>query len=923
MYELMKKSFVVSVTTYSLLINLVFAETTSVIENKASVAAQAQADLAESQNKATTSQIQSINTVNSNTGVSKETLYSGDVSKVTEEQIKQATGNVPKANKISAEAQADLDAAKKNLEQKKSDYEEAQSGLNRKEIAAKEKQLAEAKAKCPNYIPGDEMSTGCFSAEDRQNIDKAVAELQTAKTPKHDYALINKTKDEFKKAELAYIAAGHEAQYGLQTAAGAEALKKAAEEIDKSIKDELKKDDQGNTKAGGIVDIVKKATSANELQKQYEALGKYNEQLQKDIIILILGQVTSRLKSCTPAPDVQLAVGAGQAFVMGEVAEYAQNEYLKEKFEALATKRTEDSDWAKQIEVFRILRYEYLTVLESAKTKQKFRSLSNTAFKNAAALAAAMAVENETWATSCSNQNTNMVSRGSNQGGDNIMMYLAMAAAAYAIPYCGGCAAAAIYMMLKGKSESDKNSCEAGGAATAQKIASRKFDCDMLGTEDMIAPAENPVNTASNYITTQCLARSEEVSKSAGQGCQGYSSNGGGPYSSCDKALDSFRRNMVSCPVSVLTAAKVSTLETSGIASEVGREFVRKASEKVSRSVDLRMASPRQRVIVWSAFAELVDSAVTTNKEMIAVIQSQLTKIEAIIAELESKANGIKLAKTPKSNNLEIYLDKNPNNQLLLKEKTECITSNSPDKCPTTNDALSVSVSFNNLPNEFIDSSMKVAEGLNVVNNTSKISGSDLQKVDVASLENKSIGEMLDKKLKSLEKISSFSKSKNSDFGHESKKYSKNISDTINKLAGKNGLKAFTRSSSATATTALEKPNDGKNDGNEKINYQYNQVGAGGANGFGSQYTGSSATRKSGESKSDLEKTASASSASDLEAESRLNDIIKARNNNSKTKYESNDSKGLFEKVTNAYIRNYDRLLQKKKAPTGMNNDSE
>ncbi len=49
------------------------------------------------------------------------------------------------------------------------------------------------------------------------------------------------------------------------------------------------------------------------------------------------------------------------------------------------------------------------------------------------------------------------------------------------------------------------------------------------------------------------------------------------------------------------------------------------------------------------------------------------------------------------------------------------------------------------------------------------------------------------------------------------------------------------------------------------------------------------------------------------EAEAKLAEAIDARNSAKKEKYESNEGLTLFEKVTNAYIRNYDKVLTKRK----------
>ena len=55
-----------------------------------------------------------------------------------------------------------------------------------------------------------------------------------------------------------------------------------------------------------------------------------------------------------------------------------------------------------------------------------------------------------------------------------------------------------------------------------------------------------------------------------------------------------------------------------------------------------------------------------------------------------------------------------------------------------------------------------------------------------------------------------------------------------------------------------------------------------------------------------------ANSAADEDAR-RLAEAIEARNKANKDKYKTNDGQTIFEQVTNAYIRNYDKVLTKKK----------
>lgn len=917
MFKAIWKFCVVQVSILSLLMATTFAITPE----------EAQRLVNETQAKANAAAIEAQNTVNQNTGVSKDALTSGDVRRVTQEQINQAQSKTPTAEGVSTAAQRQYEIAKNNLEERKADLADAYSGLDRREIKQKEAALASAQSACPGFIPGSSDSDGgytpdvgtCSSAANRNAIVVAISELTTAKIPNYDRSNVAQARAAVKAAEQTVIAAGHEAQYGAQTAAGAQAIVAAAKEIDASIEEEFKKDAAGKTKEGGIIDLIKKSTTDKTLTNRYQDLGAYNSQLQQDIVMLIIGQVTSRFSACTTAPDIQLGIGAGQAFIVGEVAEYAQAEFLKEKLEAALMDQS-SGPYDKQIDAFRTLRSEYQEVLVSAKNKQNLRNLSLTAFYDAAALAAAEAVENESWGVACINENTNKVSRGSNQGGDNIMMYVAMAAAAYAIPYCGGCAAAAVYLIMKGKSEKDKNSCESGGGATAQKTIDRKKACDTLGTDDMFIPTNEPIITASKTIRDRCLADGEAVSALAGKGCQNYSSNGAGPYSACDKATDAYRRNMVSCPVSVLSAGKVATLETSGVTSEEGREFVRKASEGVSRTVDLRMASPRHRIIVWTAFGELANTSVETNKAMIIAIEAQLQKIDGIIAGLEGETKGTIIGKAlntngPSINTQDILTD--ANRAINFKNATACLTGTGKN-CKSVSSALKSLSGFNNLPFDLRTSTVNVSAGLDTINNTKTLSSGNLSSITKASKEQASIRNSLQKKKGQLQLLASATNSKieldkESDLlrGDLTKKISKAVGGSGQSIGGAGDSSLFGKGAGYGS---------GKSDSKDSTGNQVAVVPAmnfdANAGGTGSNYLG---RQGSGGVFGDKNSSANAAGQNEEVTDKNHNDNLKladaisARNKAGKDKYQSNDGQTIFERVTNAYIRNYDKILTKKK----------
>ena len=715
-------------------------------------------------------------------------------------------------------------------------------------------------------------------------------------------------------------AAENESVNGLQSVAGADAFKKASQEIDASVADELKKDANGNTKEGGIVDLIKKATDATLLGKANgDYAGAFNEQLQKDIVMLILAQVTSRLQACSKTEDMTMAIGAGNAFIVGEVAEYTQTESLKTKLEtSIAEMKTESNQ--KQLEVFRSLKTEYQNVLKSSLTKQHIRDLSKNSFKTAAALAAAEAVEDETWATSCSNSNISMTTRGKNQSGDDILMYLAMAAAAYAVPFCGGCAAAAIYLSKKRDSDNDGQSCNAGFQRTSTLIADRKIACDMLGTEAMFTPASDPTITASAYIKNNCINSSKEVSVSAGSGCVGHSSSGAGPYTACDKAVESFDKNMSGCPVSILKAAKVSTLENSGITSEVGREFVRKASETISRVVDMRMASPRQRVIVWSVFAELAGDSVETNKLMINQIQTQLKIIQDIIDRLEAYAKGVQLnngklggvsLKSQKVNIDELDM-------INLKSPTACMTGNDTAHCKSVGESLSENGGLDSISSDLKKSTLQMGSALNSLNFTKRVSSDDIATIRDSSKLQNSISAEFAKKTKQYNALQSFNKSKNNlNFKEESQSFANGLSKVTKNLLSNAGAKSNFKSDMAKKDVS---PSANDNLGSDKnglvpanLNPKFEAKSFENHPGLGTKVKGEAKTSPEGSTTSEASTATDASKSAEGRNEALLQELVDSRSKEKKSTYKSNENSTLFEKITNAYIRNYDKFLTKKK----------
>jgi hypothetical protein len=174
-----------------------------------------------------------------------------------------------------------------------------------------------------------------------------------------------------------------------------------------------------------------------------------------------------------------------------------------------------------------------------------------------------------------------------------------------------------------------------------------------------------------------------------------------------------------------------------------------------------------------------------------------------------------------------------------------------------------------------------------------------------------------DKQLKSLETynkamVSNGDKDRFAKMATVSKNFSERFSK--GKFAFGNPKSAVASAGSGSGSGSKEKENK---DGSGNLLDSNGSEGSGyGANssrlyGYGSG-SGSSGTSGSGSSSSTGSDQNNHGSGIDVD-QSKLAEAISARDQSSKDKYSSSEEQTLFEKITNAYIRNYDKVLSKKK----------
>lgn len=654
-----------------------------------------------------------------------------------------------------------------------------------------------------------------------------------------------------------------------------------------------------------IVDAVEKATLGGDNSAEYK------QELQKDIIMVIIGQTTARLSVCSSAPDMKVAIAAGSNFMNGEIAEYIRTQELQAKMKKIIE---ETKKYDEQIEYLVTLRKEYVTVLASTEKKNQTRQLSKDAFLNAATLAANETMEVDSLAQACQDQNNSKVQSGQGQANNQIMIFLALAAMYYSYPYCAGCAAAAAVLALKLLAEGDEKSCKAGGSQTNNYITQRQFACNELGTYEMFKTSENPTTTASKTIYDNCISASTTVSSNAGNGCKGYSGNGAGPYSSCDMALDAYKRNMVHCPVSVFNPASnidpvKATGVTAGVVSGVSIDFILSSTQSLARALDLRMASPYQRTIVWKAFANLTEVAIATNEGSIAKIKANIDKLDKLIAELMRLKNG------------------NPTTNAVASGIGPIVTPETDTTAPNVNGSSNTSNMIHKGLSSSLGSSKSFVQASAYVQEiTSKLavelenkdySSSDKLNSSFSSADQKNRSKaILDAYKAKTRQLESYMKSqgKNVNIDKEASKLSKELLSTIGKDSGKVAGFASAVASYANGIENTSTTDAGNATEKAKLQLEAPNFTIPGAN----PDLAMPAFNNGGKPAVSADKKSSATpetSNADSEENIVIENAISARDQKKDDKYTSKEEDSIFTKLTKAYIRNYDKVLKKKEKP--------
>lgn len=194
----------------------------------------------------------------------------------------------------------------------------------------------------------------------------------------------------------------------------------------------------------------------------------------------------------------------------------------------------------------------------------------------------------------------------------------------------------------------------------------------------------------------------------------------------------------------------------------------------------------------------------------------------------------------------------------------------------------------------------------------------------------KSIGNLRTDRKNQLRNLESYKKamasSGNSERANKMASVSKSFSDKFSKGKSGSGKANASSGSGGSSANSSGASSDSSADGKAKLDGAGNFLSGGGngLNGSGRAGTGSlfgsgngsksgSGNSANGAAGENAGENAGDNSQTNIKDQQSIADAINARNLNGKNKYDSSEEHTLFEKITNAYIRNYDRILSKKR----------
>ena len=618
----------------------------------------------------------------------------------------------------------------------------------------------------------------------------------------------------------------------------------------------------------------------------------YDDALQADITMVILGSVTTRLKLCPSTstkeiPDMMMAATAGQAFVTGEVEEYTDLVDLKNQLNTLMKQIVGDPN-DKQRQALVLLKQGYERVKAISTTKKQLRQAAQASYLAAADAATAEAAQLATNTQSCTTGIKSKVAKGVSEanmwamiGAIGCIAWMACSWMGCPMPNYLGVPACGVAVIAY----ANASSCQSGGDSSVKANNNRKNVCeDRDGGGNHIhdkTDAQPDSMTVSSHITTQCVAlKGDVITGAANSGCDNiFASSGKGPYTGCDAADQGYQDLNASCKLGGLSgehdpnfydpaqkftfikptktymeilsdiffsAAHAGLLSAMGVSRQKVVDFIHTQMPIFANALDTQLAAPVWRAIAWQALAGLVGDAISATDGMLGQIDSDISKIQQILDALDNHIQIGNNGNTTFGNSTNFVAV--PGGVATL----PCITNSGAGACKSVSVAVTTTQGFLELPGSVRALGAKVLNVGDSLSGAGSVSSGTLGKINTLNASADAIRADLLKRQQLLQKVMAQNGTQ-MDMVKESNKFASNLraitksglaaagsnaSEMRSMMSGGSGLS----STNADAQKALDdmKLQNAANNGK-------NKSGAGFGTGFGA--LGSSGSKKGGSGK--------------------------------------------------------------------------
>ncbi len=490
-----------------------------------------------------------------------------------------------------------------------------------------------------------------------------------------------------------------------------------------------------------------------------------DKNLMGTLTMTVVGVLAKRLYKYKPTMDIMLAAAGGAIFIAGEVLAFFKLKKVMKGMEVQITRDKIGNVNKEQIESIERLKESYVQAKKTANVKKMLQMAAAAAFAAAGVLAFKMTVTDLASLKTC---NTGIMS--------------GLKASSAVKPVCKGLASnpstasqgakcfaelAACTSAVNGY-KSSVMSYELGRQATGPSFPGLKY---VTTTESTLTSALSGLSSTCKQYTTSMAAPVRACQSLVPNNVKGESGGTGlvTPIASnniyknlpdiykqellkenindrlftstIDKNVlvqDNFLMRVIDLFFPKANAAAFAAM---GIASKAAVGFLLKTSATIGPAIDTFMLIPKKRAIVWGTLAGLTAMATKSTNNVIAQIDSNIEKIDAILASMYSMADGATgsqinhmnvskeqvnlIAKPNAQFNAVSYEDMDLSNA--VKGTLPCATGEEGQKCKSFEDSSKDLPSIEGLDSDtkmHMSSILKTASGLQ---GTSKISSGALE----------------------------------------------------------------------------------------------------------------------------------------------------------------------------------------------------